>query len=85
MTLTASQIKNAFDNFITDYLKNYGAMPFTKQEIKQAIQDAEAWAETPSVKSDFNTNLTAGNFKTNATADQKRLVLIYALLSIIKA
>ena len=83
MTLTANQIKFAFNQMVDEILKTK-PMPFTKQELKQAIVDAEAWAETGSVKSDFNDNLTAGNFKTNATADEKRLALILALLAIIR-
>jgi len=82
MALTSNQILFAYSQF-TKALLESGSVDFTKPEIKQAIEDAEAWAETPAVKSDFNSNLTAGNFKTNATADQKRLALIFALLAII--
>lgn len=85
MTLTNSQRDFAFRQFVDEYLRIFGgAMPFTKQQIKQAIIDAEAWAETPSTKTSFNNALTAGPFKTNATADQKRLALILALLAIIR-
>lgn len=59
-------------------------MRFSVPDILQVIVDAEAWAETPAVKADFNANLTAGNFKSNASPDEKRLVLIFALLAIIR-
>ena len=84
MTLTNPQILSAYAK-ITSELLSQGPVAFDKPGIKQAIQDAEAWAETPSVKSDFNSSLTAGDFKTNATPDQKRLVLIFALLSIVQS
>lgn len=84
MSLTAAQIKFAFDQMANELVKS-AAVTFTKSELKQAIQDAEAWAETPAVKADFNANLTNGNFKTNATSDQKRMALIVALMSIIRA
>ena len=83
MTLTTLQITFAFRELVKELLKS-GAVTFTKQELKQVIQDAEAWAETGSVKTDYNNNITAGNFKSNATADQKRLALIFALLTIIR-
>ena len=83
MALTLDQVNHAYERLVREIIKS-GAMGFTKPELKQAVQDAEAWAETPSVKADFNSNLTAGNFKTNATADQKRLALVYALLSIVE-
>ena len=51
---------------------------------EQAVIDAEAWAESGSVKASFNAALTAGDFKSTATADQKRLILIWALWSIVK-
>lgn len=82
MALTLDQLTGAFRNLVKELLAAE-AMGFTKQELKQAITDAEAWAETPAVKADFNNNLTAGNFKSNATADQKRLALIFALMAII--
>ena len=83
MTLTTPQISFAFKQLVRELLKS-GAVTFTKQELKQAVQDAEAWAEKVAVKTDYNSNLTAGNFKSNATADQKRLALIFALFSIIR-
>ena len=83
MTLTTAKIKFAFDQLVDEILKG-GPMSFTKQELKQAIVNAEVWAESPSIKTSFNTALTDGNFKTNATADQKRLALIFALYAIIK-
>ncbi|NOJ28235.1 MAG: hypothetical protein DA330_09525 [Nitrososphaera sp.] len=85
MTLTANQEKYAFNQFVDEFLKLYGAMPFTKAQIKQAVNEAHTWAELASTKTSFNNALTAGPFKTNATADQKRLALILALLAIIKA
>lgn len=83
MTLTSTGIKIAFDSFVDELLKS-GAVTFTKQDLKQAIVDAEAWAELVATKTSFNSALTAGNFKTNATPNQKRLALIFALVSIIR-
>ena len=85
MTLTADQQKFAYAEFHKDFKGVFGTMPFTKPEIKQAIDESEAWAELPATKSDVNSNLTTGPFKSNATADQKRFALIFALLAIIKA
>ena len=82
MVLTNAQILAAYAKLANEISLTI-AQRFTKPELKQAIIDAEAWAETPAVKQDFNNNLTAGNFKTNATADEKRLALIFALLAII--
>lgn len=85
MTLTANQETFAFNQFVDEYLRIFGgAMPFTKQQIKQAVNEAHTWAELASTKTSFNNGLSAGPFKTNATADQKRLALILALLAIIK-
>lgn len=83
MTLTSNQIKFAFNLLVDEILKN-GPMKFTKQDLKTAITDAETWAELTATKTDFNSALTAGNFKTNATGDEKRLALIFALHSIIR-
>ena len=83
MALTTSQIKSAFLKIVKE-LESQGAVTFTKQELKQAITDAEAWAESGAIKTSFNAGLTAGNFKSNATADQKRLALIWALWAIVK-
>ena len=83
MALTNTQIQSAFRE-IAAQMESEGAVSFTKQELKQAVVDAEAWANSNPVKSSFNSALTAGNFKTNATADQKRLVLIWALRAIVK-
>lgn len=83
MALTTQQIRSAFLEIIAQ-LESEGPVAFTKQQLKQAITDAEAWAESSPVKSSFNLALTAGNFKSNATADQKRLVLIWALWAIVK-
>ena len=83
MSLLTAQIDSAFRE-IAAALEAAGAVAFTKTELKQAIVDAEAWAELPATKSDYNAALTGGNFKATATANQKRLVLIWALWSIVK-
>lgn len=83
MALTTKQINAAFREIVNE-LQGQSPVAFTKPELKQAIADAESWAESAPVKSSFNSALTNGNFKSNATADQKRLVLIWALWAIIR-
>lgn len=55
-------------------------MGFTKQELKGAVVDAKAWTNLTSTKTSFNDALTSGNFKTEASPDDKRVLLAYALL-----
>ncbi len=83
MALTTQQIQWALGEMVDELLKS-GAVTFTRPELKQAFEDAEGWAEDPANKTSFNSALTSGNFKSNGTADQKRLVLIFALMSIIR-
>lgn len=83
MTLTGKQMRFAFDEIVHEMLKTK-PVSFTKQELKQAIRDAEAWAGTAAIKNNFNSGLSAGNFKRNATPDEKRLALIFALTAITK-
>lgn len=82
MSLTTAQVNYAFNLLVRELIKA-GAMTFTKPELKQPLADAEAWADKPAVKSSFNSDLPAGDFKSNATVADKAAALAFALISIV--
>lgn len=75
MTLTNAQIRSASGKVKQYLLKRYGHIPFGRDDIDQAVVDTDAWQDSVPVKQDYNSNLTAGNFKTNGTEDDKRFLL----------
>jgi hypothetical protein len=76
MPLTTEQIQKSFNEMVLEILKE-GPMPFTKADIKDAVNATEIWIEANKIS--FNNALPV-NFKTTASPQMKAILLSFVAL-----
>lgn len=77
MALTAQQVTRAWYEMLSANGAQAIPTKFTKPDLKAAVEAADAWCD--SVAAAYNTALPA-NFRTNASASEKGLLLAYVCL-----